>query len=92
MTTVQIQLPDQLAQDAQAAGLLTPEAMAAMLREQLKKQAGENLRAMWAREPQEAFTPEIEQTIDEAVQTVRTRCLGEARLAHRSAAPDSERP
>ena len=29
MTTVQIQLPDELAQDAQAAGLLTPEAMAA---------------------------------------------------------------
>ena len=50
MTTVQIQLPDQLAQDAQAAGLLTPEAMAAMLREQLKKQAGEDLRAMGARE------------------------------------------
>ena len=73
MTTVQIQLPDELAQDAQAAGLLAPEAMAAMLREQLKKQAGEALRAMWAcePEPQEAFTAEIEQTIDEAVQTVR---------------------
>ena len=71
MTKVQIQLPDQLAQDAQAAGLLTPEAMAAMLREQLKKQAGEDLRAMWAREPQEPFTAVEEQLIDEAVQTVR---------------------
>ena len=73
MTTVQIQLPDKLAQDAQAAGLPAPEAMAAMLREQLKKQAGEALRAMWARElePQEAFTPEAEQMIDKAVQTVR---------------------
>ena len=30
MTTVQIQLPDELAQDAQAAGLLTPEAIAAI--------------------------------------------------------------
>ena len=73
MTTVQIQLPDELAQDAQAAGLLAPEAMAAMLREQLKKQAGEALRAMWAREPDppEPFTPQIEQIIDEAVQTAR---------------------
>lgn len=71
MTKIQIQLPDQLAKDAQAAGLLTPEAMAAMLREQLKKQAGEDLRAMWAREPQEPFTAAEEQLIDEAVQTVR---------------------
>lgn len=71
MTTVQIQLPDELAQDAQAAGLLTPEAMAAMLREQLKKQAGEALRATWERMPQEALTPEIEQMIVDEVRTVR---------------------
>jgi len=71
MTTVQIQLPDELAQDAQAAGLLAPEAMAAMLREQLKKQAGEALRATWARMPKEELTPEVEQTIDEAVQEAR---------------------
>ena len=71
MTTVQIQLPDELALDAQAAGLLAPEAMAAMLREQLKKQAGEALRDMWARTPKEELTPETEQTIEEAVQTAR---------------------
>ena len=71
MTTVQIQLPDELAQDAQAAGLLTPDAMATMLREQLKKQAGEALRAMWARMPREELTPEIEQMINEEVQAVR---------------------
>lgn len=71
MTTVQIQLPDQLAQEAQAAGLLTPEAMAAMLREQLKKQAGEDLRAMWARMPKEELTPEIEQMIVDEVRAVR---------------------
>lgn len=35
MTTVEIQLPDQLAQDAQRAGLLTPERLAHWLREQL---------------------------------------------------------
>jgi hypothetical protein len=71
MTTVQIQLPDELAQEAQAAGLLTPEAMAVMLREQLRKQAGESLRAMWERMPQEELTPEIEQMIDEEVHAVR---------------------
>lgn len=71
MTTVQIQLPDELAQEAQAAGLLTPEAMAAMLREQLRKQAGESLRAMWERMPQEELTPEIEQMIDEEVHAMR---------------------
>ena len=71
MTTVQIQLPDELAQDAQAAGLLAPEAMAAMLREQLKKQAGEALRAMWARMPKEELTPATEQMIVEEVRAVR---------------------
>jgi post-segregation antitoxin (ccd killing protein) len=71
MTTVQIQLPDELAQDAQAAGLLAPEAIEAMLREQLRKQAGETLQAMWARMPHEELTPEIEQMIDEEVQAVR---------------------
>ncbi len=73
MTTVQIKLPDELAQDAQAAGLLTPEAMAAMLREQLRKQAGGPLRVMWARTPNEELTPGTEQTIEEAVQTQASR-------------------
>ena len=36
MTKVQINLPDQLAQEAQNAGLLTPERLERMLREQLK--------------------------------------------------------
>jgi hypothetical protein len=71
MTTVQIQLPDELAQNAQAAGLLTPEAMAAMLREQLRKQAGDSLQAMWQRTPSEELTPEIEQMIDEEVRAAR---------------------
>ncbi len=38
MTTVQITLPDQLAQEAQRAGLLSPEIIERMLREQLKAQ------------------------------------------------------
>jgi len=36
MTTVQINLPDQLAQEAQRAGLLTPSALECILREHLK--------------------------------------------------------
>lgn len=38
MTTVQITLPDQLAQEAQRAGLLAPAELERWLREQLKTQ------------------------------------------------------
>ena len=38
MTTVQITLPDQLAQEAQRAGLLVPARLEQWLREQLKTQ------------------------------------------------------
>ncbi len=38
MTTVQITLPDQLAQEAQRAGLLSPESLEEWLRKQLKEQ------------------------------------------------------
>jgi hypothetical protein len=38
MTTVQITLPDQLAQEAQRAGLLSPARLEQWLREQLKTQ------------------------------------------------------
>ncbi len=36
MTTVQIALPDQLAKDAEQAGLLSPEMLGSLLREQLR--------------------------------------------------------
>ncbi len=36
MTTVQITLPDQLAQDAERAGLLSSESLEELLRKQLK--------------------------------------------------------
>jgi hypothetical protein len=71
MTTIQIQLPDDLAQDAQAAGLLTPDAIERLLRERLRQQAGDALRAMWNRMPREELTPEIEEKINEEVQAVR---------------------
>jgi hypothetical protein len=71
MTTVQINLPDELAQKAASAGLLSAEAMEAMLREQLRRRAGEALQAMWQRGPQEELTPEVEQEIVEQVRQVR---------------------
>jgi Arc/MetJ family transcription regulator len=43
MTTVQITLPDQLAQEAQRAGLLSPEFVEKWLREQLKAQRADQL-------------------------------------------------
>ncbi|MBK6289661.1 MAG: hypothetical protein IPJ33_01700 [Gammaproteobacteria bacterium] len=71
MTTVQITLPDDLAQKAAKEGLLSPEAMETMLREQLRRRAGEALQAMWERMPREELTPEIEQEIVEEVRKVR---------------------
>lgn len=48
MTTLELtlNLPDELANMAQAAGLLNSGAIEKLLREQLRKQAGEELRAM----------------------------------------------
>ncbi len=71
MTTIQIQLPDDLAQDARAAGLLVPDVIERLLRERLRQQAGDALRAMWNRMPSEELTPEIAETIDEEVQAMR---------------------
>ena len=71
MTTVQFNLPDELAQKAASAGLLSAEAMEAMLREQLRRRAGEALQSMWQRGPQEQLTPAIEQQIVQEVRKVR---------------------
>lgn len=63
-----LELPDDLAKQAKEAGLLEPKAMRTTLQEQLKKRAGEKLRAAWARMPRagqlidqaEAFVVTIE--------------------------------
>ena len=78
MTTIQVELPDVLAQLAQAAGLLAPQALETMLREQLKRQAVDSLRGMWASEPLEELTPEIERMIDEQVHAVRAQRRAQA--------------
>lgn len=43
MTTLTIDLPDNLAKEAQDAGLLTPEAIETMLRENLRRRAIDEL-------------------------------------------------
>ena len=53
------------------AGLLSADAMEAMLREQLRRRAGKALQSMWQRMPQDELTPEIEQEIVEEVRKVR---------------------
>jgi len=62
MTTVQITLPDQLAQEAQRAGLLSSESLEEMLRQQLKAKAASELFAAMDRmavvETDEDFSPE----------------------------------
>lgn len=45
MTTVQITLPDSLAQEATQAGLLTPEKIEALLRQRLRAERIEGLQA-----------------------------------------------
>jgi len=71
MTTIQVTLPDDLARKATEAGLLSAEAIQEMLREQLRRRAGESLREMWSLMPDEVLTPEIEQEVAEAVQAYR---------------------
>ena len=61
MTTVQVNLPDALAEDARNAGLLTPKTIEKLLRE------------TWEHMPQEELTPEIEKMIDDEVKAVRAK-------------------
>jgi DNA-binding TFAR19-related protein (PDSD5 family) len=71
MTTVQITLPDDLAQKASAAGLFSPNTIEHILREQLRRQAADALRRLRASLPREELTPEIEQEIVELVRADR---------------------
>ena len=71
MTTVQIDLPDELAHDAASAGLLAPDAMAAMLRDQLRHRAGQRLQAIWRRGPRDELGADDEQAIVDEVRQVR---------------------
>ena len=63
MATVRIDLPDQLAQEAERAGLLSPAALEQLLRQQLQARAAEQLaeamRRMDAADNSEIITPEV---------------------------------
>lgn len=61
MTTVQITLPDALAQEAAQAGLLTPEQLERMLRDRLRQERIDRMktaRSVLAAQPLKPMTPD----------------------------------
>jgi hypothetical protein len=73
MKEIRINLPDQLASDANAAGLLAPDAIEAMLRATLKANAKSRLDAFWSKLDKSESTPEREAEILEQVRKVRAK-------------------
>ncbi len=73
MTTLELtlNLPDELANQAQAAGLLNSEAIENLLREQLCKRAGEELRAMLNKVSASNEPPMSEDEIQAEINTYR---------------------
>lgn len=79
MTTVQITLPDSLAQEATRAGLLAPEKIERMLRERLLADRIERMkaaRAALAVEPLAPITPEELSAEIEAYRSEQRRAAG----------------
>jgi post-segregation antitoxin (ccd killing protein) len=73
MTTLNITIPDELARDASAAGLLDPAVIQRLLRDGLRAKARAGLAALWSKLDDEELTPEIEAEIAERVRAVRSR-------------------
>lgn len=73
MTTLELtlNLPDELANKAQAAGLLNSEAIEKLLRERLRKQAGEELRAMLNRAEVSNEPPMSEEEVQAEINAYR---------------------
>ena len=73
MTTLELTLniPDELASKAQAAGLLNSEAIEKLLREQLRKQAGQELRAMLSKADASGLPPMSEEEIQAEIDAYR---------------------
>lgn len=71
MTQVTVSLPDDLAQRARNAGLLSDSGIQQALEDAIRRQAGERLRDLMDRMPREALTPEIEQEIVNEVRAYR---------------------
>ena len=73
MTTLELKLnlSDRLAREAQAAGLLTPEALALLLKEAMRRRAGQALLAGAARATQAGSKPLSMEEIQAEVNSVR---------------------
>lgn len=73
MTTLEVilNLPDQLAREAQAAGLLTPEALAQLLSDAMRRRAAETLLAGAARASAAGERPLSMEEIQAEVDAVR---------------------
>ncbi len=73
MTTLELKLnlPDRLAREAQAAGLLTPEALSQMLKDAMRRRAGQALLAGAARATQAGSKPMSMKEIQTEVNAVR---------------------
>ena len=73
MTTLELKLklPERLAQDAQAAGLLTPEAVETLLREELKRRAGARLKESLRKIDETNSPPLTEQELQNEIDAVR---------------------
>lgn len=68
---LKLNLPERLAQDAQAAGLLTPEAVAELLRDELKRRAGERLKESLRKIDQTNLPPLSSKDIQTEIDSVR---------------------
>jgi hypothetical protein len=71
MTTVQITLPDALAQEATEAGLLAPDQMERMLRERLRQERVDRLQAGRARLAAAPLAPMTTEEINAEIDAYR---------------------
>ncbi len=68
---LKLNLPDRLAREAQAAGLLTPAALAQLLKDAMRRRAGQSLLAGAARATQSGSKPMSMKAIQAEVNSVR---------------------
>ena len=68
---LKLNLPDRLAREAQAAGLLKPEALAQLLKDAMRRRAGQSLLAGAARATQSGSKPMSMKEIQAEVSSVR---------------------
>ena len=71
MTTLTIELPDELAEEARARGLLAPAAIEAMIRDALRRRAAGDLFAAADKLAAAEFPPMTLEEIQEEVNAVR---------------------